>query len=303
MKLDNIVQKLNELFGVKLLEKDPAMTKFIPMVYDPIGFDWPKEFESDFVSRANGLMVRGSDEVSCVYCSVFPGPEVLQAFLEKAQEGDLLFLHHPVDMLCGDPRGKAGLGFQPIDPESIAALKEKKLSVYTCHAPMDCHEKIGTNAAIIEALGAKVVGEFLPYGNGFAGKIVSVSPTSTAELVERLKEIFKLPYVDLGGPSKSGVTRMAIVAGGGTDVKDMKEAESRGAQVYLSGEIVNRVDNDYGRQQRKEDEEFASTTQMSLIGVSHAASEFLVMEKQLIPWFERELGIKALALPLAAWWR
>lgn len=303
IKLSVATEKLDGFFGVKELESDPAMSRFVPMVYEPIGFDWKKEFEPDFVARCNGLMLRGAEDVSAIFCSVFPTSEVLAKFISQSQTGDLLFLHHPIDMQCGDPRGELGRGFQPIAPKTIETMKSKELSVYACHAPMDCHREIGTNAAIVKALGAKVVDEFLPYGNGNAGRICEVSPLSTNQLISRAKSIFHIPYVDFAGRKHSKIARIAIIAGGGTDVEDIVEAEKNRAQGYLTGEITNRVDNDYGRKQRKEDEEYARKTKMSLIGVSHAASEFLVMETQMVQWLRRNLGIKAVTIPLEKWWR
>lgn len=303
MELSIVTQRLDDLFDVKKLQSDPAMARFIPMVYDPIGFDWKSEFQPDFVTRFNGLMLKGSDKVSAIFCAVFPTPEVLERFIAQSQEGDMLFLHHPIDMQCGDPRGELGKGFQPIAPETIKTIKAKKLSVYSCHAPMDYHKEIGTNVAIAAALGAKVIDEFLPYGNGYAGNICEVSPLSTKELIDKAKNIFNIPYVDFAGAEHDKIQKIAVVAGGGTDVEDMAVAEQKGAQCYLSGEIINRIDNDYARNQRDESEKYAKRTKMSLIGVSHSASEFLVMKTQMTQWLKKNLGVRAVVIPQERWWR
>lgn len=48
---------------------------------------------------------------------------------------------------------------------------------------------------------------------------------------------------------------------------------------------------------------FAATTSMSLIGVSHAASEFLVMKTQMVDWFTQNCDVKAMTIPYSHWWR
>jgi len=42
---------------------------------------------------------------------------------------------------------------------------------------------------------------------------------------------------------------------------------------------------------------------MSLIGVSHAASEFLVMKTQMSRWFAEHFSVKVALLPQQVWWR
>jgi len=82
----------------------------------------------------------------------------------------------------------------------------------------------------------------------------------------------------------------------------MQHAEAAGAEAYITGEIHSRIDTEYGHRKFASVEQFAATTGMALLGVSHAASEFLVMEREM------RLGSKS-ALPLRRyprephWWR
>lgn len=305
MKLETIVKRLDNYFNVKKLEKDPAMSRWLPKVYSAINFDWENSFESDFAGRFNGLMIKGGDNVYIVYCSVFPTEEVLQTFINISHEGDLLFLHHPIDLQCGDPgnQNMPGKGFTAINPKTIREMFDKKLSVYTCHAPMDCSQAIGTNTAIVEALDAKITGEFLAYGNGFAGRICSIDPQTNTELINKLKRLFNIPYVDFAGKGVESIDKIAIVAGGGDDVEAMQEAEKAGAQAYITGEIHSYHDSDWAKQNTIKVDEYAKVTKMALIGVSHASSEYLVMEKQIVPWFKSTFNIPAEGIPLRVWWR
>ena len=47
---------------------------------------------------------------------------------------------------------------------------------------------------------------------------------------------------------------------------------------------------------------YAASTNMALLGFSHAASEYLVMEAQMAGWF-RGRGLRVECLPQADWWR
>jgi putative NIF3 family GTP cyclohydrolase 1 type 2 len=303
MLLSEMERALNELFRVKELGPDLGFSRFVPGVYDQVGFDWKSAFEPAFNRLFNGLMIRGAERVNHVFLAVFPTEEVLEVFLNEGEEGDLLFMHHPLTMECGDPRGNWGRGFVPVDEEWWTRIREKGLSVYTCHVPMDIHPTIGTNAAIVEALEALETEPFFRDRTGAYGRIAEIEQTDTDKLIARLEEFFAIPYVDFEGKKRLDITCIAIVAGCGDVVTAMIEAEEKGAQAYVTGEIHCRVDNDYGRRRYREMMDYVPTTSMSLIGVSHAASEFLVMKTQMRHWFERECGVATILLEQIHWWR
>ncbi len=230
--------------------------------------------------------------------AVFPTDYVLERFLEEGNEGDLLFMHHPLLMECGDPKGKWGQGFLPIKEKYILQVKKKKLSIYTCHIPMDCHKKLGTNVAIASALKAEIFEREIlnEIKNDFL-LVCNIDKTNTDELVSTLKGIFEVPYIDFEGKKFNEIQRIAIVAGCGDKVDWMKEAERNGVQAYITGEVHCHIDNDYGKQRYKEMIEYASKTSMSLIGVSHSASEYLVHKTLMKDWFENNFDIKTVLIP------
>ena len=147
----------------------------------------------------------------------------------------MLFTHHPVDMEV------SGVGFLPISPDTVERMRAKGVSVYACHAPMDCHDEIGTNASIVQAFDVQVERSFAEYGNGYAGRIGSIARASLNELVSRGKKVFGVERVETGGARPSYVTKVAIVAGGGDDLELLEEAERMGAQVFITGEWYTRT--------------------------------------------------------------
>lgn len=303
-RLDALAARLDALFGPDVLAADPAFSRFVPLVYDAAGFDWRRRFEPGFVRRFNGLVLRGAPEVGAVHCAAFPSTDVLDAFLAAANPGDLLLCHHPIDLRSGDPRGEPGAGFVPIAAATIQALAERDLSFYACHAPMDTTRgEVGTVLAMADALGATPVADFFPYGNGFAGAVCTAAARSTDGWAELAREVFRIPYVDRAGPSRAAVDRIALVPGGGNSVGAFREAEQLGAQVYITGEIRSYNGGEYGAMNRAEVAEYLETASMSLLGVSHVASEQLVMGRQMVPWLRRNTTADAhlIAEPVA--WR
>lgn len=194
-----VVLFFDTFFQVRDLPSDPAFSRFVPMVYDPIGFSWRDFFEPAFAERFNGLMIRGAVRVGKVWCIAFPAEEVLARILAQALPGDLIFSHHPINMECGDPRGGKGRGFLPLDPRMLRRLKDRGISFYSCHVPLDTHAEISTSGAIVRVLGGTVVDQFLPTGLGFAGRLCEVGPRSLTELVETCKQAVGLPCVDSTG--------------------------------------------------------------------------------------------------------
>jgi hypothetical protein len=202
----------------------------------------------------------------------------------------------------------AGAGFLPIPPQDLEALKANGISIYACHAPLDCHDEIGTNASIVEAFQVQVEQSFAQYGHGFAGRVGAVTPVHLDELIARGKKVFGVGRVEVGGAEPPSITRVAIVAGGGDDVELMEEAEALGAQAYITGEWYTRTmpseksERAWAEANRAACQAYAKSTGMALLGFSHAATEFLVMVVQMSGYFQRK-GLPVECLAQSDWWR
>ncbi|PGS83163.1 hypothetical protein COD02_17500 [Bacillus thuringiensis] len=302
--LKKIEQSLDHLFQIEKYGKDSAFSRFIPAVYDPIKFPWQQFFEATFVDLFNGLMIHGSENVNKVFLAVFPTDDVLETFISQSTPGDLLFMHHPLVMECGDPIGRSGRGFIPIPEKYLQGIKEKQLSIYTCHVPMDFHQTHGTSISIAKALNATVVDDFA-YGGPEqepVGLICEIDETSTKALQKHLKQLFQIPYTDFEGKRHDSIKKIAIIAGCGDVVSLMKEAEEKGAEAYITGEIHCHIDNNYGRHKYSLIMDYVKETNMSLIGVSHSASEYLVKETLMYDWFKENFDVDVILLPQEKWW-
>ena len=302
ISLGKLTSELDELFSVCDWDRDPAMSRWVPRVYAGIGYDYTQIFENDFCRRHNGLMLRSSDVVREIYCAAFPTPGILAELLDQTRGDALLFLHHPVDMEV------SGRGFLPIQPYILERLRGQGVSIYACHAPLDCHDTIGTNASIVEAFDVQVTQNSAAYGIGFAGRVGTIRATSLDDLVDRGKEIFGVDRVDIGGASPETMTRVAIVAGGGDDTELFEEAEGLGAQAFITGEWTTRIqspdeqDQAWAEANRAACQAYAERSEMALLAFSHAATEFLVMRSQMAGYF-RQKRLPTVCLEQSDWWR
>ncbi|GAA2491316.1 Nif3-like dinuclear metal center hexameric protein [Winogradskya humida] len=304
IRLDHVTAELDALFDLDAAGPDTAMSRHVPRVFDEVGFDWRGFVEPGFSQRFNGLMRRGLESVGAVYGACLPSAHVLDAWLAVARAGDLLITHHPIDVRNGSPVHDVWAeGFVPIAEAQLQAIAARGLSMYSCHAPMDISLEVGTAAAIVEALDGSVVGRFWPYGDGHAGLLADIAPTTSDRLVHRASELFGVSLVEVEGAAREEITRVAVVGGIGDHVDQMAVAERLGAHAYLTGELHVRIEGDYGRRKFAEVERFAATTGMTLIGVSHAASEHLVIETQLARWFAGTFGVTLRPIREAEWWR
>jgi putative NIF3 family GTP cyclohydrolase 1 type 2 len=301
--LADVTRQLDDFFALAESGSDPAFSRFLPSAYETEGRPWRTWVEPQFACWFNGLMLRGGETVTTVFLAAFPSHGVLRRFVAEATPGDLLFVHHPIDLESGDPRGAWGRFFRPIPIDVLQALQPQSLSIYSCHAPLDYHATLSTSRSIADALGGRIVGEFFPYGLGHAGVIAEISPISLPTLSEALQRVFGVPYLDLAGAAPPVIRRIAIVAGAGDRTQEMSNAETLGAQAYITGEIHSRIETAYGRAKFAEVERYAAATAMALVGVSHAASEFLVMKHQMRDWFTARCAVKTELLPESHWWR
>jgi putative NIF3 family GTP cyclohydrolase 1 type 2 len=302
MILDDLKQELDDLFTIPRWESDPAMSRWLPKVYQDLDYDYTRILEPDFCLRSNGLMLRATESIEFVYCAAFPSPEVVGHVLEWRKGKALLFLHHPIDMEVG------GVGFLPLLPQALEQMKAQGISIYACHAPLDCHDEIGTNAGIVQAFQIQVEHSFARYGRGYAGRIGVIAPLSLEALIAKGKEIFGVEQVLIGGAVPEAIARLAIVPGGGDDTEVMEEAEALGAQAYLTGEWYTRTlppsesEREWAEANRTACQSYAQSTKMALLGFSHAATEYLVMVRQMAAYFQR-MGLQVECLEQSDWWR
>lgn len=308
--LSTLSSRLDSFFGVPSFGPDPSMSRFVPQAYARPGSGGLEGFETAFRSLFNGLMVRGSPTVHRAFAAAFPSVDVVQTFLSEAETGDLLFVHHAVDLRNGTPEGTPDgtwvdpeMAARPLAPQQREALRERGLSVYACHAPLDIHPEVSTSVAMVERLGGTTEARFFPYGPGTAGIVCRIPQLDWSEFLRRVAEQFHVPFLEKKGGSPPSVERIAVVGGCGDRVEEMVRAQGLGVDAYLTGELHLRWEGERGRSNFRDVERLARSSRMALVGCSHAASEHAVMETGVPGLFQREFGLKVRPIPEPVWWR
>jgi len=104
-------------------------------------------------------------EINKVYTAVFPSREVMQRILDDGTQDAMLFVHHPS---IWDIR-KAPETFQQMDRELLQQFKDKRISIYNLHVPLDSFSEYSTSVTLAKALEIKIEKPFAPYFGALCG--------------------------------------------------------------------------------------------------------------------------------------
>lgn len=176
-------------------------------------------------SSSNGLQFQGSDKVRKVAVSV---DACLPAIDEAVRQGaDMLIVHH--GLIWGGGLKSVGGGLK----KKLAALFEADMSLYACHLPLDAHPKLGNNASILKALGARIRAPFGKYHGraiGYWGSLPRSVPLEAFR--KRVDAVSRgsCRMAGFGGP----VRNIAVVSGGGAG--SVPEMEGTRIDTFLTGE-------------------------------------------------------------------
>jgi putative NIF3 family GTP cyclohydrolase 1 type 2 len=250
----------------------------------------------DFMLRFNGLMLDNAPDVDVAYTVVFTSPEVLaEAVRRAAGRPALIFTHHPMDFET------SGRGLIPMTEHDFLKLKDAGMSLYSAHAPLDCHEVVSTSRALARTAGIRIEGEAGRMQELDWGVFGRVAPMPLEEFVARVRETCGVERIDVkrGG---GRVERVAVIAGGATFPELMQDALDRECDTYLTGDFRIRHGGAWAEEHRPEFDAFIDSVPLNLVGASHYATEALVMESDMLGWFNG-LEVPAEFIPEADPWR
>lgn len=243
------------------LEKD----FIVPKMSD----EWAEEMGavSDFLSdnfkkRSMGLVCDFTEEIERVYNAVFPSEKIMRKILNDGIRNAMLFVHHPS---IWDIR-KVPEVFQQMDRNLLEKFKERKISIYNLHIPLDNWGKYSTSVSLARILGIRPEKSFAPYFGGMAG----VFGRTDLMKVEDLRKKFENVVGHQTGfyPYGSGEVRnniVAVVAGGGMS-ESLEEIVQNDVNVLITGISVK---NDHS----KKSHEFAEKHKINILGGTHYSTE------------------------------
>jgi len=222
------------------------------------------DFLSDnFKKRSMGLVCDFAVEVNIVYTAVFPSRAVLQRILDDDVRDAMLFVHHPS---IWDIR-EAPEVFQQMDRELLQQLRERRISIYNLHVPLDNYGEYSTSVSLARALGIKPKRSFALYFGGLCGVFGVTDLTTVQELKERFESAVRhkvklYPY----GSAKIENKVVAVAAGGGNSVEILEEIANAGINTFVVGISAK---NDYS----KKAHDFAEKHKINVLGGTHYSTE------------------------------
>ena len=284
MKTSDLVSRLDAFFRVDDYPSDDFAE--IEVFSREAGIPLEEYATADFMRRHNGLMLGNCQDVEQVYTLVFPSDEVLAEVVRRAEgRPGFVFTHHPMDFET------SGRGLIPMGEALLLRLREAGISLYSAHAPLDCHDTISTSRSLARAAGVRIDGVCAAYHGGQAGVIGSIDETPLDAFVEHLRSAPEVERVDTHAPGDR-VARVAVVAGGAAFPPLMPDAIDRGCDTYLTGDFRVRHGGPWADEHRPQFDAFIETAPINLIGGSHYATEALVLRHEMLGWFN-SLGLPA----------
>ena len=302
MQQDELVRQLDSFFSIEAFdEAEHWRSRMSEAEYRVLERFAVPEFLS---GPWNGLTLDNTDQVERVYLVVFPAQPVLDTIIARevadGAPGALIFAHHLTDY------EESGRGPVAIPEVQLEELKEHRISYYTCHAPLDCNQEISTAKALANALGLREQELFAPYYGGMSavhglvGKPVSFQ--SFAARLAKVTDVERLRY-DQVRHSGLAVNRVAVVPGNGGRPERLAEAAALGCDTYVTGHWwFFSEKNEAAEQQREQMRDLLPGVRMNLLGVSHYATEMVVMRDQMPGWFH-DRGVDAEFVPQEDPWR
>jgi putative NIF3 family GTP cyclohydrolase 1 type 2 len=244
------------------LEKD--------FIFPELVDDWSKEtFDiSDFIcdqykKRFMGLVCDNTQKINKVYTAVFPSIKVMQSVLDKNETDIMLFVHHPA---VWDIR-KAPQVFQPMDKDLLKFFKNKRISIYNLHVPLDNFSDYSTSVSLANKLDIKIDKKIVPYHGAMAGII----GTTEFKNIKDLKAKFELIIGHKAGFYKNNGDeiknqKIAVVAGGGNDLEILKEVFDEGVNTFITGITAK---NNHSKLAH----DFSKENKINVLGGTHYSTE------------------------------
>ena len=294
MRTADVAANLDDFFHID--DYPPEDFAEIVEFCDDAGIPLAQYATPAFMRRHNGLMLANAAEVQPVYTLVFPSAEVI-AEVERRAYGRpaLVFTHHPMDFETSDR------GLLPIGTETLERMLAGGISLYSAHAPLDCHDSVSTSRALARAIGVPATATFAGYMGGHAGVVGEIGPLAFDELLGRVRRGCDVERLDTK-QVHDRVRRVAVVAGGAAFPPLMQEALDAGCDTYVTGDFRVRHGGPWAEEHRPEFDAFVDSVPINLIGASHFATEALVLRHDMIDVFAK-LSREAEFVPQDDPWR
>lgn len=276
MKLENLCEALDTYFNVAAYKEND----WLDVLSEAERGALLRLLRPEYVDGTwNGLMLSNNppdDDIDRVYLAVYPSQDVLDKIIAKevdrGAKGAMVFTYHPLAYSENEAM------FQPIATEQIEELQEHHISVYVCHAPLDCHPEIGTAIAIADALGLEEQTQFGQHYGGSACVHGQLTQTTFSGLAAKLAETSELPRLRYDQCRHNGQTvKHVAIAPGSANLDFMREALELGVDTFITGNWWFFGKSGFAETSRERMSEFIPAVKMNLLGTSRYSSGLVTM--------------------------
>lgn len=191
-----------------------------------------KYIAPEFKKRYMGIVLNNTDEVKKVYTAAMPDTEILDKLLQTGETDILLFSHHAM----GYNPTMEGFPFYDIPEVYLSKLKQRRISFYMLHSPLDKNGEYSTSVSLARHLNFEITGEFCEYFGIKCGVICQMEFRTATELAEYVA--FKMGHkVKLLGNGSETIKNglVAVAAGGGGVDFAVKELAQLDINMYITG--------------------------------------------------------------------
>jgi len=254
MQTAELYKKLQNDFikdGIKDIEWADRMPELVEYLYP--------EFKQN---GGMGLMCDFTDEIEKVYTTVFLSDNVLTKLLDAGASKAMLLSHHPTNWDLKDHDG-----IYATDEKYIAELKNKNISVYILHHPLDNFGKYSTCGTLADNLKISVERPAFLYYGAMCGIIGTTACKTANELRDRYsRTVGHETSLYLYGDDNIQGERVAVCPGGGNDMFIVGEMMENNIKILITGATIV---NDHSR----ETHEFEKENRINIFGGTHYSSE------------------------------
>jgi putative NIF3 family GTP cyclohydrolase 1 type 2 len=280
LRLRELVGELDAYFRVPEVTNDDWSAAFANLYPEPY---WRDYAEPAYEGRWNGLMVRGGDEIERAATCVFPSDRIVAGLEPRT----FLFSEHPLDF-ADEP------GFLPLARETFETMRERGISFYHVHAPLDMHPEVSPSRLCAQGVGLERLDEYYPIADGIPGgaAIIGDSRLSLEGLAEALRAYLgpEITVYVLTRP-RPEAGRVAVVAGGGAKRPMLEASLARGCQTFVTGNAATNCRLDFVQAEVREFRELADEAGIALVDAMHYGME-KPPQLAMVEWF-RHRGLPA----------
>lgn len=180
-----------------------------------------------------GVMLDNSEEIKKVYTATFPDVSIIEEILSRNETDVMLFSHHAMGY---DGSIIENFPFYNIPQEYVKELKQRRISFYVMHVPLDKNGQYSTSVNLANALKLNIVQQFCRYESIDVGVICKTSFNTLDVfgnyLFETIGHDVKIRQY---GDNDIKENLVAIAAGGGSYPFVAEELRKLGINVYLTG--------------------------------------------------------------------